>query len=199
LSAASPTLESLRREERAARYNLILDAAIRLFATRSFFDVGMREIADQAGISPALIYRHFSGQEALFLAVIDRECGKLLDRLAPLAERQGGPSATALAEGYLDFMAEHTAFFQMMMHYAIAGRLSGAGCERLEEHKRSVGEIFRDTMAGHEDAMTRGAALKAALDGILLSAREVTPSEAADWPDAKSREMARIVAERLAG
>ncbi len=57
----------LRHDQREARKNAIIDAAEEVFATRPFTRVSMRDIAKQAGISPALIYRYFPDQQHLFV------------------------------------------------------------------------------------------------------------------------------------
>lgn len=44
----------------------ILDAARRQFARESYDNVGLREIAADAGVDPALISRYFGGKEQLF-------------------------------------------------------------------------------------------------------------------------------------
>jgi AcrR family transcriptional regulator len=49
----------------------IVAVARRLFAQRGYDATTTREIAAEAGVSDALIYRHFPGKEALLRAVID--------------------------------------------------------------------------------------------------------------------------------
>ncbi|HEX3782103.1 MAG TPA: helix-turn-helix domain-containing protein [Pseudonocardiaceae bacterium] len=49
----------------------IVAVARRLFAESGFDATTTREIATAAGISDALIYRHFSGKEALLQAIVD--------------------------------------------------------------------------------------------------------------------------------
>jgi AcrR family transcriptional regulator len=49
----------------------IVAAARRLFARRGYDATTTREIAAEAGVSDALIYRHFPGKEALLRAVVD--------------------------------------------------------------------------------------------------------------------------------
>lgn len=49
----------------------ILDAAKIAFSRRGYTDVGMREIAQEAGVNSALIIRYFGSKEGLFEAVLD--------------------------------------------------------------------------------------------------------------------------------
>jgi AcrR family transcriptional regulator len=54
-----------------ARRVQIVAAARRLFAGSGFDATTTREIATEAGISDALIYRHFASKEALLQAIVD--------------------------------------------------------------------------------------------------------------------------------
>ncbi|RLC30034.1 MAG: TetR/AcrR family transcriptional regulator, partial [Deltaproteobacteria bacterium] len=45
--------KNLRQNERELRKTIILDAAVKLFRDNVFNGVGMRDIAAEAGISPA--------------------------------------------------------------------------------------------------------------------------------------------------
>ena len=49
----------------------ILDAALHVFAERGYDGGSMREIASHVGVSEPALYRHFTGKEALFLALIN--------------------------------------------------------------------------------------------------------------------------------
>ncbi|HMK33906.1 MAG TPA: helix-turn-helix domain-containing protein, partial [Desulfomonilaceae bacterium] len=73
MSRTTSTLTKLRKKERETRRDLIIDAAIRLFATTPFDRVGMRDIASEAGLSPASIYRYFSNRDDLFVEALCRE------------------------------------------------------------------------------------------------------------------------------
>jgi AcrR family transcriptional regulator len=57
---------------RPSRRDLIIDAAIRVFAHRGFSETSMQEIADEAGIVAKAIYYHFAGKERLFEAALSR-------------------------------------------------------------------------------------------------------------------------------
>jgi AcrR family transcriptional regulator len=75
----------LRREQ-------VVDAAERVFAGQPYEQVTMDTVADEAGISRALLYRHFPGKNVLFAAVYQRAADRLVDRVrldadAPLEEQ----------------------------------------------------------------------------------------------------------------
>ena len=63
-----------RPRNAAATRGAILDAASRRFTAESYDQVGMRDIAKDVGVDPALISRYFGSKEDLFRAVIDN-CG----------------------------------------------------------------------------------------------------------------------------
>jgi len=48
----------------------IRDSATHLFAAQGFAATGVREIADRAGVDPALVIRHFGSKAALFLGTM---------------------------------------------------------------------------------------------------------------------------------
>ena len=55
----------------AATRQSILDSARRQFARDSYENVGVRDIAGEAGVDPALVVRYFGGKEQLFREVLD--------------------------------------------------------------------------------------------------------------------------------
>ena len=54
----------------AERRRHLIGVALRLFATRGFSGTTTKAIAEAAGVSEAIIFRHFSGKEALYLAIL---------------------------------------------------------------------------------------------------------------------------------
>jgi len=52
------------------RRNSIIDAAKQLFAEKGFHGVSIDEIVNQVGVSPSILYRHFSSKEELYEAVL---------------------------------------------------------------------------------------------------------------------------------
>lgn len=57
-----------------SRRQQILDVATGLFSRQGFKGTTTRQIADRAGVTEALIFRHFPHKQELYWAVIDRKC-----------------------------------------------------------------------------------------------------------------------------
>ncbi len=57
----------------------ILDEASRLFAERGWAATSLREIAEAAGCTKPALYYHWGNKEALFLAALRRETGRLTE------------------------------------------------------------------------------------------------------------------------
>jgi AcrR family transcriptional regulator len=54
----------------ASTRDAILEAAYRRFLLQGYHGTSMRQVARDAGISPAAIYNHFQGKEALYTALL---------------------------------------------------------------------------------------------------------------------------------
>lgn len=70
-----------RPRNAAATRGAILDSATRRFTAESYDQVGMRDIAKDVGVDPALISRYFGSKEDLFRNVID-DCGSGQDLMS---------------------------------------------------------------------------------------------------------------------
>ncbi len=65
------------REAEPGRKGEILDAAMSVFTERGYDSGSMREIASRVGVTEPALYRHFSGKEAIFLALMNLVAGRL--------------------------------------------------------------------------------------------------------------------------
>jgi AcrR family transcriptional regulator len=74
------TTRRLSAEQRRA---LLVEVGARLFASRPYDEVQMDEVAELAGVSRALLYRHFAGKADLFRAIYRQAA----DRLVAVTER----------------------------------------------------------------------------------------------------------------
>ncbi|MDQ3819751.1 MAG: TetR/AcrR family transcriptional regulator, partial [Acidobacteriota bacterium] len=67
------SLAATGRMEGSERRLSILRAAVRLFSQRGFRGATTKEIAQAAGISEAMVFRHFATKEELFAAILDHK------------------------------------------------------------------------------------------------------------------------------
>lgn len=87
----------------------ILDVAEALFARRGYAGVGLREVADAAGLGKSSLFHHFRSKAQLYFEVLGRVLGRIQERLEPALACAEGPlekldrSMDALA----DALAEH--------------------------------------------------------------------------------------------
>jgi AcrR family transcriptional regulator len=109
----------------------LLDAAVLVFAREGFRSANLREIAQAAGVNPALIGYHFRNKQGLYMAVFDRMTGQLRQAFEPvlarvdqiLAAPAEGPPVTrylpvllALIEAMLVHMVhEHPAWGELIV------------------------------------------------------------------------------------
>jgi AcrR family transcriptional regulator len=63
---------SLREEQKMMTRNRLLDAAVAVFAEKSFVDATMDDIAGEAGVARVTVYAHFPGKNEIIQALATR-------------------------------------------------------------------------------------------------------------------------------
>ncbi|WP_431506335.1 TetR/AcrR family transcriptional regulator [Mycobacterium sp.] len=100
-------IHSLLPDDRTARAR-IRDEALRLFAERGADAVTMRDIAAAAGVSPALLVRHYGSKDGLVTAVDNHVVGSLEALLIEMSARTATSGLnTAAVPSMLDGLATH--------------------------------------------------------------------------------------------
>src|SRR5207248_6658178 len=69
----------------------MLDVAARLFASRRFHEVRMEDIAAEADVGKGTLYRYFKDKDDLYLALLSRAAGQLIERVRAALDRDDGP------------------------------------------------------------------------------------------------------------
>ncbi|MGN5377257.1 TetR family transcriptional regulator [Streptomyces sp. MUSC 14] len=112
-----PPRQRLAPADRRAQ---LLAVGARLFAAHPYADVLMEEVAEEAGVSRALLYRHFPSKHALFAAVYQQAADQLLagTRLDP---------ADSLAEQLAQGMDVHLDYFVANRNAVLAANRVLAG------------------------------------------------------------------------
>lgn len=183
---------TLREQEREARRDIIVAAAERVFAVRPFDQVSIRDIAREAGISHASIYRYFPDQRALFVEAFLRGA----EKLERLVENAAAGGIGSIAETYIRFLIDNDQYFRMMTHFMLDGSLSGEQLERLNATERKLLERLDGAFAPSKNPRKLSHAFFAAMNGVLISFRNY-PGRSRDEVTAHMLELGRIIASQF--
>lgn len=181
----------------------ILDVAEALFARRGFAGVGLREVADLAGLSKSSLFHHFPGKVQLYCEVLHRTLRRMETHLRPALDSAGGVPRRLerWVDGLIDGLVEHPPTARLLLRAlvedeslppeadetpealaaerALASALSGIGS--LLRAGVANGEL-RDVSAGHTIQTLVGATVyhfasgeigEGLIGGPLLSAEAV--------------------------
>ena len=118
--SASPRM---RAEDRRQQ---IVEVASELFSQRGFNGVTTKEIADRAGVSPAIIFRHFSSKEAIYSAILDHKLKQAAERIRERLQDAAGRKDDraffgALAFDLLDLYSKDPSLIRLLLFSALEG------------------------------------------------------------------------------
>lgn len=87
----------------------ILEVGEALFARRGYPGVGLREVAEHAGLSKSSLFHHFPGKVQLYCAVLQRVLGRLEAHLRPALDTAGAvpERLERWVDALIDGLAEH--------------------------------------------------------------------------------------------
>jgi AcrR family transcriptional regulator len=111
------------RAHREARREEFVEATIRA-VSRHGPDVGMDEIAAEAGVTKPVLYRHFTDKADLYLAVGRRATELLMARLTPALNEGGTPHQWIhrSVDAYLTTVEEFPELYRFMVRRSFADR-----------------------------------------------------------------------------
>jgi AcrR family transcriptional regulator len=140
-----------REPDRGATRERILDCAEALFAERGLAGTAVRDIAREAGLTPASLYNHFPGKQALYEAVLERGMGPLIGLLEALPARPSGAGDEAIDDvigAIMAHLARYPRLPRLVQHEALTGgaylaRLGRAWLRPLIE--QGVGAMKRES------------------------------------------------------
>jgi AcrR family transcriptional regulator len=94
----------------------LVEAARRFIAERGLGGFTLADAAKLVGVTPAALYRHFSGRDALVAEVAERGFDQLAERLAWALRSRGTPLErfTRMGEAYLAFAEDEPGFYAAM-------------------------------------------------------------------------------------
>jgi len=101
----------------ANSHEKILEVAEALYARRGFAGVGMRELAEAAGLGKSSLFHHFRSKVQLYLAVVERVLARVEERVQPILTAHA-PAAERLdrwIDALVDAFAEQPASARLLL------------------------------------------------------------------------------------
>lgn len=167
-------LAELKEKEKLARRLIIIEAAEKEFAEKSFDKVSMRTIAKRAGVSPAIIYQHFPDQQTLFVETFRKGTNQVFEKMFTTINASKDGALEEIVSIYVDYFTHHDQYFRMMMNFFLSGAIDPGLFEKLTVIERDILEhldmIFRK-MKMEGNVREHSHALFAALTGIVATFR----------------------------
>lgn len=104
----------------------ILVVAVRLFSERGFRGTTTKEIAQAAGVSEAMVFRHFATKEELYAAILDHKACSSGTNFDPavmaadaIARKDDRAVFESLALGALQYHEKDPEFQRLLLHSAL--------------------------------------------------------------------------------
>ncbi|MGC8658393.1 MAG: TetR/AcrR family transcriptional regulator [Desulfomonilaceae bacterium] len=189
-------LASIRENEREFRKNLIIDSAMLLFSKMPFDKVGMRDIAAEAGISPASIYRYFANRDDLFVEALRRESQIIEQEIRHLKDSSPEVSIEQIAASFVKYLFKHSTFFEMMIYFMVTGKIGSEALEKFNEAERRLLNVFDEifiSIGATGEIRLLSHAFFASLNGILITFRNY-PGRYPEDTEKHSLRLAGIIA-----
>jgi AcrR family transcriptional regulator len=116
MAATQDSKPARRRLSATDRRAAILDAALQIFSSRGYHAASIDEIAQEAGISKALIYEHFPSKKDLHASLLERHVQEIFEALA-VAAAGPEPGEVRLRNGvdaFLEWVETHQRAFRLL-------------------------------------------------------------------------------------
>lgn len=151
----------------------ILNAALQLFAKEGFAATSTSKVANEAGVSEGLIFRHFKNKEGLLQAILDNgaERGKALFADIVLSTN---PAETILKTIELPFKIKSDQYELWRLIYALKWQTNQYDPTPSEPIRRAISNAFEQLEYKDPDAETEF--LMMVIDGAATAMLLRTPS-----------------------
>lgn len=135
MQKAGPEIVAARREE-------IIDACEKLYQTKGFKDITIKDIGSLTSFTRTSIYNYFQTKEEIFLALLQREYKLWIDDLNQMMREIPAMTREEFTRRFSQSLGERPLLLKLlsMNHYDME---SGSRPERLAEFKLTYGETLR--------------------------------------------------------
>ena len=166
-----PAYSRLQVDERRRQ---VVEAGSRLFAEHAFEEISMRQIAEAAGISKALLYHYFPSKIELFKAAVAERAGELERLIEPSGDGTAFEQLTNSLDAYLAWIETNSRAWTKLMQSAATLPEAGTSVEGFRT--RTLEQILRRLIGRRKPRPV----LRNALNGWL----GYVDAAILDWTDA---------------
>lgn len=165
------SIKEIKEQEKEQRRNYILDAAEKLFFTRSYDDVSMDDIANKVELNKATLYLYFKNKESLFFSIVLRGI-RILNAMIEdgiKSCKTGVQILDTIGNVYFEFINRYPDYNQVYLYFR-SGRFD------LEDNK-DMNEVAKEILKLRQDTFTITCnAIKSGIDEGLIR-RDIDPVE----------------------
>jgi AcrR family transcriptional regulator len=182
VAVAEPAYTRMQVDERRRQ---LLELGAELFATHSFGELSMARIADEAGISKALLYHYFPSKRDFFVATLRQGAQEIARRTEPDPELPPLEALAGSLDAFLGWIEENETAYRKLMESA--GSVPEVKLLIDEIRDATSARILEGFGAGHPPPPKLRAAARAWLwfmDGAILDwleHRDLSRSELRDF------------------
>jgi len=144
----------------------ILEVALELFANEGYNAVSTKMIAEQAGVSEALIFRHFKSKKGL-LDTIYQQCGEKVEVIAESLLEESDPAETVRKAINWVFIIDEKDYDYWRLQYKLKWDDSYYNPQKMQPIVDKVAWAFEQL--GHEQPVLEAQLLEKTLDSVMIS------------------------------
>ena len=138
------------------RREQLLDLGLKLFASRSYEEVAIDDIAREAGISKGLLYHYFGSKRLFYTEVVRKAANDLLQTLDPDPRNNPPENVKRGLQAYLNFVTDRADAYLALMHggLGVDDIINGI----LEDSRQQVVKTILTHIGGDGEPLARVAA-----------------------------------------
>lgn len=113
------SIQKLKEKEKDERRNYIIDAAEKLFFSKGYDNVSMKDISDEVGISRAALYLYFKNKEVIYLAIVLRGM-RIMDNLfkeSVKSDKDGLGKLEDTGMAYFEFYRNYHDYYEVCIYF----------------------------------------------------------------------------------
>ena len=113
------SIQELKDKEKEERCNYIINASEKLFFSKGFDNVSMKDISKEVGMSRAALYLYFENKKMIYFAIVLR-AAKIMNKMfkkSLKSEKKAIDKLKDLGNAYFDFYKNFTDYYNAYLYF----------------------------------------------------------------------------------